>query len=194
MAIVRARNFTFTYPGAEARALDEVSFEIRSGEVLGIIGPVGAGKTTLCMAIAGFAPRIIGGQSSGELAVGGRDTRDAPGEARGQRVGMVFEDYVGQLTQLKARDEVTAALTSRGLAEQDAVARAHALLDRVGLGAEGVEDKLVWELSGGQQQRLALAATLAIDPHVLILDSVTEYLSQRIFHPHRGRRSDTRWL
>jgi energy-coupling factor transporter ATP-binding protein EcfA2 len=176
MATVRARNFTFTYPGAEARALDEVSFEIGRGEVLGIIGPVGAGKTTLCMAIAGFAPRVTGGQGSGELAVGGRDPGDAPADAPARRVGVVFEDYVGQLTQLKARDEVTTALTAHGLTERDAISRARALLDRVGLGAEGVEDKLVWELSSGQQQRLALAATLAIDPHVLILDSVMDTL------------------
>ena len=84
------------------------------------------------MAIAGFAPRVIGGQSSGELAVAGRDPGDASVEALGQRVGLVFEDYVGQLTQLKARDELTTALTSQDLTEQDAMPRAHALLEQVG--------------------------------------------------------------
>jgi energy-coupling factor transport system ATP-binding protein len=190
MSMVRARNFTFSYPGAEEHALDGVSFEIGRGETFGITGPVGAGKTTLCMAIAGFAPRIMGGQASGELEVADFDPRGGPRGANAGRVGMVFEDYVGQLTQLKALDEVTTALINHGVTESEARARARALLDRVGLCSEGVEDRPVWELSGGQQQRLAIAATLAMDPQVLILDSVMDKLDPSGQEKMRGLIAD----
>jgi energy-coupling factor transport system ATP-binding protein len=101
---------------------------------------MGAGKTTLCMAIAGFVPRILGGQALGELTV-------APGERGGDRsgeqtypVGMVF-DYAGQLTQLKVLDEITTPLLNRGVSESEAEERARRLLAGVGLSDRALERK-----------------------------------------------------
>src|SRR5687767_12514283 len=124
MSIVNAKGFTFAYPGAKENALTDISFALERGEVLGIIGPVGAGKTTLCMALAQCAPRIIGGEASGEITVAD-DTGEGPQEEDDQHVGMVFEDYAAQLTQLKVLDEVTAVLVGRGASEQEAESRAH---------------------------------------------------------------------
>jgi energy-coupling factor transport system ATP-binding protein len=171
MSIVNAKGFTFVYPGAEENALTDISFALERGEVLGLIGPVGAGKTTLCMALAQCAPRIIGGEASGEITVAD-DRGEGPQEEDDQHVGMVFEDYAAQLTQLKVLDEVTAVLVGRGASEQEAESRAHEILEKVGLGSKGLEGKYIWEISGAQQQLLAIAATLAMDPQVLILDNV----------------------
>lgn len=187
MSIVNAKNFQFTYPAAEERALEGVSFEIKRGEVLGIIGPVGAGKTTLCMAIAGFAPRITGGDASGELHVI-EDRQEAIDQEQGNRnqddekdhpIGMVFEDYAGQLTQLKMFDEVKNPLLNRGFSEEESNHRTRELLDQVGLNDEALYDRRVWELSGGQQQRLAIAATLSLDPQILIFDKAIDRLDPR---------------
>ncbi|WP_435178876.1 ABC transporter ATP-binding protein [Halorussus sp. AFM4] len=170
-------DLTFTYPTGDGPALDDVSFGADEGEVLGVLGPVEAGKTTLSMALAGFVPEITGGRIEGGLSVAGRDPRSADDD----RVAMVFEDYSAQLTQIRALDEVVAPLTNAGRSREAAESRALDLLDRVRL--RDVAEKFTWELSGGQQQRLAIAAALAVDPEVLVFDTATDMLDPE------GRRS-----
>lgn len=167
---VRADAFGFTYPTKDVPALDGVSFSIEEGEALGVVGPVEAGKTTLAMALASFAPQNTGGATSGDLSIAGRDPR----EADDNRVAMVFEDYDAQLTQVRVIDEVVAPLVNRGIRRSEAVERARELLEQVRMA--DAEHKFTWELSGGQQQRLAIAAALAIDPEVMIFDTATDML------------------
>lgn len=168
--MLRADSFTFRYPTAETPALEDVSFDVRRGNVLGVLGPVEAGKTTLAMALASFAPQNTGGQTEGDLTVAGRDPRDATDTD----VAMVFEDYASQLTQVRVVDEVVAPLVNRGISRTEALETARELLDTVGL--TGVEEKFTWDLSGGQQQRVAIAAALAIDPEVMVFDTATDML------------------
>lgn len=176
--MIGATELTFFYPGIgeEVLALEGVTLEVGRGEVLGVLGPIGAGKTTLCMSLAGFAPRLTGGRLEGEIRVCGLDPREARGAEMVHRVGYVFEDYSAQITQVKVLDEVMAPLLNRGVAPEEAEARARAMLDRVGLGAIDPERKRTWELSGGQQQRVAIAATLSVDPEAIIFDSSTGML------------------
>ena len=169
--MIRAEEFAFRYPTGEGQALTDLSFEIDEGETLGVVGPVEAGKTTLAMAIASFAPQNTGGATDGSLSVAGRDPR----QAKDNRVAMVFEDYSAQLTQVRVIDEVIAPLVNRGLPRADAIERARELLDTVGLETVD-EEKYTWEISGGQQQRLAIAAALAIDPDVMVFDTATDML------------------
>jgi energy-coupling factor transport system ATP-binding protein len=184
MSIVNAKNFTFAYPGSDESVLNDVSLEIKEGEILGIIGPLGAGKTTLGMAIAGLTPSITGGETSGELDVNTNHQIEKPPEENreqnqnNRRVGMVFEDYQAQLVQLKVLEEVRVPLLNHGASEQEATHQARQLLDKVGLG--DIEDnRRIWDLSGGQQQQLAMAATLGIDPQILILDNVMDKLDPK---------------
>lgn len=188
MSIVNVKNFTFTYPGSDESVLNEVVLEIEDGEVLGIVGPLGAGKTTLCRAIAGLAPSITGGEASGEINVNegqNHQHRDSSTNNVGQ-VGMVFEDYAAQLIQLKVFEEVKTPLLNRGFSPQEAENRARELLNRVGLGGEEIEKKRIWDLSGGQQQRLAIAATLAMEPSIVILDNVMDKLDPKGREQVRG--------
>lgn len=172
--MLNAREFTFSYPGTTARALSGVTFEVEQGEVLGIVGSVGAGKTSLCMALSGFVPRITGGRTAGDLTVCGLDPREASGAEMAQHVGMVFEDYSAQRTQPTVLGEVMAPLCNRSVPESKAEPYAYELLDTVNF--EGDEEKRPWELSGGQQQQVAIAATLAMEPDVLVFDSATGML------------------
>lgn len=176
VAMVSASSLAFCYPGVEEKALAGISFDVGRGEVLGIVGQVGAGKTTLCMSLAGLVPRITGGDSTGDLEVAGVDPRKAPAVEMARRVGLVFEDYSAQLTQIRVLDEVMAPQLNRGVPRDEAETRAHELLERVGLRDARLECKRTWELSGGQQQRIAIAATLSMQPEVLVLDNVTGML------------------
>ncbi|MFB2935112.1 ABC transporter ATP-binding protein [Aerosakkonemataceae cyanobacterium BLCC-F154] len=175
MSIIQAKNFSFNYPGVEEKVIDGVSFEIEPKEVVGLIGPLGAGKTTLCMAIAGLAPSVVGGDISGELTVAYQRRHEESGMANTGKVGMVFENFGSQLVQLKVLDEVMTPLGNRGFSEQEAKKRAKELLRLVGLD-EDMEDEQLWDLAQGQQQRVAVAATLAMDPPILIFDTVTDKL------------------
>jgi energy-coupling factor transport system ATP-binding protein len=90
MSIVSVQEFTYTYPGAEQPALKKVSLEVERGEVVGLIGPVGAGKTTLCMAMAQVAPRILGGEADGRLTIFDREEHDGSDPEPRHRLGMVL--------------------------------------------------------------------------------------------------------
>jgi energy-coupling factor transporter ATP-binding protein EcfA2 len=168
--VIHAENLKLQYPTKSEPALDGVSFEAAEGEVLGVVGPTESGKTSLAQAVAGFAPSVTGGTLDGELDVAGRDPR----EADDARVGMVFEDYSSQLTQVHVRDEIAVPLLSQGYGRDDAREKTRELLERVRLSGYG--DKRTWELSGGEQQRVAIAAALALEPDVLVFDTATDML------------------
>lgn len=168
--MLNSDEFSFTYPTKNELALADLSFHLNEGEVLGVVGSVEAGKTTLAMALASFAPQNTGGTTSGDLSVAGRN----PQRATDNDVAMVFEDYSTQLTQVHVIDEVIAPLVNRGVPRAEAVERARELLEQVRMA--DVEDEFTWELSGGQQQRLAIAAALAVDPEVMIFDTATDML------------------
>jgi molybdate transport system ATP-binding protein len=142
----------------------DVSLDCRPGELLALVGPSGAGKTTVLRSIAGlYRP------ASGRIACGGDIWFDAaagimvPPQER--RVGLVFQDYA-LFPHLSARDNVSLAM--RHVPEPERSANAAALLARVHL--EGLEARRPDQLSGGQRQRVALARALARDPKVLLLD------------------------
>ncbi|GAB2734488.1 energy-coupling factor transporter ATPase [Salinifilum aidingensis] len=174
--MIRTRSLDLTYPDQERAAFHGVDLELRPGTVLGVVGPMGAGKTSLCTTLAGLAPRSTGGASAGSLDVAGLDPRESPITEVAQRVSLVFEDYASQLTQITVLAEVMAPLINHGTPVEQARQRARQLLDELGLGAVDAEHKRTWELSGGQQQRVAIAAALASEPQVLVLDNVTGLL------------------
>ncbi|MGF1471825.1 MAG: ABC transporter ATP-binding protein [Rubrobacteraceae bacterium] len=174
--MLEATDYTFVYPGVMEPALRNLTFSVSRGEVLGLVGPIGAGKTSLCMSLGGFVPGVTGGNTSGKLEVGGKDPREISGVEMSRLVGMVFEDYTAQLTQIRVIDEIMAPLLNRGFSTEEARGRADELMETVRLSGLGLERKKVWELSGGQQQRVAIAAMLAMEPELVIFDSATGML------------------
>lgn len=174
--MIHARHLELYYPEHTAPAFDALDVDLGRGEVLGVVGPMGAGKTSLCMTLAGLVPRTTGGTSDGELDVAGLDTRSAAIGEVARQVSLVFEDYASQLTQITVLAEVMAPLLNHGSSVAQARSRAWELLGELGLAHLDVEHKRTWELSGGQQQRVAIAAALASEPELLILDNVTGLL------------------
>ena len=165
---------SYLYPGATKPALWDISLEIQPGEFLGVIGPTGAGKTTLCLTLNGIVPQFYGGRFFGYIKVAGLDTLEYPVNTLAQWVGTVFEDPSTQLTATSVENEIAFALENLRVPPAEIRSRIPQVLAAVRL--EGTEHKHPQELSGGQQQRLAIAAALALRPQLLILDEPTSQL------------------
>ena len=149
----------------------DVSFACGPGETVALVGPSGAGKTTILRAIAGlYRPSFARVACDGVAWDDGADHLPP----RDRRVGMVFQSYA-LFPHLTATGNVEAALTH--LASGQRRERAAALLASVRLG--GFERRKPAELSGGQQQRVALARALARDPSVLLLDEPLTAVDRR---------------
>ena len=163
-------------------AIDRVSFDINAGEVLGVVGESGAGKSLTGAAIIGLLEppgRIAGG----EIRLKGERIDNLGPEAmrqiRGRRIGMVFQDPLTSLNPLYtvARQLTETIRTHLSLSEKDARARAIALLDRVGIPAAARRiDDYPHHFSGGMRQRVVIALALAAEPELVIADEPTTAL------------------
>ena len=148
-----------------------ITFEVKRGEAIVIIGPSGSGKSTLLRCI-----NLLVEPDEGRVFIEGSQVNrpDVRREWVRQQVGMVFQSF-NLFTHLTALDNVVLGLTKvKGLSKDAAVAKGRNLLSRVGLGAK--ENAYPAELSGGQQQRVAIARALAMDPKAMLFDEPTSAL------------------
>jgi putative ABC transport system ATP-binding protein len=153
----------------EITALAGVSLHIREREFAVIVGPSGSGKSTLLHLIGG-----LDRPTEGEVMVDGRIISQMPDNPvtlfRRQNIGIVFQ-FFNLLPTLTAVENVMLPLILDGQPKVKAIARAEALLDRVGL--SGRNDHLPEELSGGENQRIAIARALVFSPQILLADEPT---------------------
>ncbi|MGC9396211.1 MAG: ABC transporter ATP-binding protein [Anaerolineae bacterium] len=172
--LVTLDTVSYIYPRAEKPALHDVTLDIGKGEFLGLIGSTGAGKTTFCLSLSGIVPQFYGGRFFGRITVAGLDTLDHPVSHLARHVGAVFEDPETQLTATSVENEIAFALENLNVPREEMLARIPRALEAVRL--EGTAKKHPRELSGGQKQRLAIAAALAVQPDLLVLDEPTSQL------------------
>lgn len=172
--IVLLENLSYQYPGAPAPVLRDINLRVERGEFVGILGPTGAGKTTLCLTLNGIVPQFYGGRFFGRARVAGMDTLEHPIQDLARHVGMVFQDPEAQLLTTSVENEVAFALENLCVPREEIQSRVAQALTTVRLA--GLEGKRPHELSGGQKQRLAIAAALAVEPDLLVLDEPTTQL------------------
>ena len=149
-----------THSYGNARAVDDVTLEVKAGELVALLGPSGCGKTTLLRIVAGFIR-----QSAGQVVIGDRAIDDLPPNMR--EVGIVFQNYA-LFPHMTVAENIAYGLVARGVSKADQRARVAEMLATVRM--EGFADRKPRQLSGGQQQRIALARALAIQPRILLLD------------------------
>jgi energy-coupling factor transporter ATP-binding protein EcfA2 len=164
----------YRYPTSDHWVLDGIDLRINRGELIGIVGSTGAGKSTLCLTLNGLIPHYAGGTLQGSVQVSGLITRDHPVSELADMVGLVFQDADSQLVMSTVEEECMLAPLSQGLSRNDARERAHRALDLLEI--SHLADRSPRALSGGQKQRTAIAAVLAADPAVLVLDEATSEL------------------
>ena len=144
------------------------------GQVVSVLGPSGSGKSTLLRALAGLVPHFHGGHFAGRVEVAGLDTRRYGPARLAGTVATLFQDPEDQAVFTRVLNEVAFGLENVGTPALEIETRALEALASVG--AEHLAGRLVTELSGGELQRVCLAATLALEPKLLLLDEPTSQL------------------
>jgi peptide/nickel transport system ATP-binding protein len=165
-------------PGAVVRAVDGVGFTLTQGETLGIVGESGCGKSTTARLVMHLIEPTAGTLRFEGKTVG---TAELPLKSFRRQVQMVFQDSYASLNpRLTVEDSIAFAPTVHGTAKSDAIRRARALLDRVGLDPVRFAGRYPHELSGGQRQRVNIARALALEPRILILDEAVSALDKSV--------------
>lgn len=172
MAAITLENFSYAY--SERKVLDNINCSVKEGSFTVVLGPSGAGKTTLCLAVAGAVPHYFGGSLAGSVIVHGMSTRQTTMPELARTVGTVLQDYETQLVTMTVEEEVAFSMENLGLDRKIIAVCVKEALSRVGL--SGLEKREVASLSGGQKQRLVIASVLAANPRILVLDEPTSAL------------------
>ena len=173
--ILEARDLTVRYPGPpRVTALDGVNLQIRQGEMIGVVGQNGSGKSTLVKCFVGLLR-----PARGEVLFRGESIRKLPVGEMARRVGLVLQNPDYQLFTASCREEVAFGLRNLGVPPQEIDRQVEAALQMVGLSE--MAELFPFRLSFGDRRKLAVAATIALNPQVLILDEPTTA------QDHRGR-------
>ena len=174
MALARVEGLTYAYPGTDRPALEDVSLEVRPGELVCLLGSSGSGKSTLLRALAGLVPHFHGGAFSGRVEVAGRDTRGVKPSDLAGVVAIAFQDPEEQVVFTGVEHEVAFGLENIGVPPPEIHERA---LEALGeLGAAHLAGRRTQELSAGELQRVCVASSLALRPQLLLLDEPTSQL------------------
>jgi energy-coupling factor transport system ATP-binding protein len=173
--MLTAEDLTYQYPGyPPVKALENINLSIRAGEIVGIVGQNGSGKSTLVKSFVGLLR-----PTHGVVRYQGSDIRKIPVGQMARSVGLVLQNPDYQLFTVSARDEILFGLKNLGIDGEEAEAKVRQSLALVGL--ENELETFPFRMSFGDRRKLAVAATVALDPQVLILDEPTTA------QDHRGR-------
>lgn len=161
-------NLTFKYKTRPELALDNVSLELKQGELLLIAGSSGCGKTTLARCINGLIPRSYRGERSGKVLLYGREVSDMAIPEMAQVVGTLLQDPERQIVASNVFNEIAFGPENLGMPRDEIITRVDQVLKRLRL--EYLRDRETFNLSGGEKQKVALAGVLTMNPSILLLD------------------------
>lgn len=196
MSVIEVKNLTYTYGVGtpfEITAVKNVNLSIEKGEIIGIIGHTGSGKSTFVQMLNGLIK-----PTSGQIFLDGQDIWENPKEIRKVRfkVGMVFQYPEYQLFEETVYKDIAFGPTNMGKSHEDIDKAVRTATRFVGLQNE-LLDKSPFDLSGGEKRRAAIAGVIAMDPEVLVLDEPTagldpagrDLLLSQIVQYHKERQN-----
>ena len=170
---IKVSNLTYIYNEEmpfSSKALDDISFEIKDGDFVGLIGHTGSGKSTLIQHLNGLLK-----PSSGKIFINDFDITNNEVNLTDirKRVGVVFQYPEYQLFEETIEKDIAFGPSNLDLDEDEIKNRVKVSMESVGLNYEEYKDKSPFDLSGGQKRRVAIAGVVAMNPEVLILDEPT---------------------
>jgi energy-coupling factor transport system ATP-binding protein len=174
VALALIESLSYSYPGADRPALEDVSLKICPGELVCLLGRSGSGKSTLLRVLAGLVPHFHGGRFSGRVEVGGQDTRTTRPSDLAGTVASVFQDPEDQVVMTGVEHELQFGLENLGVPPLEIEVRVLEALRS--LGAAHLIGRKTHELSAGELQRVCVASALALRPQLLLLDEPTSQL------------------
>ncbi|AOZ94685.1 cobalt ABC transporter ATP-binding protein [Paenibacillus crassostreae] len=164
--MIQLNNVSFRYPGAQSNSLDQVSLTFNRGDFIAIAGSNGSGKSTLCKCFNGLIPTYYSGDMEGTVMIDGHLTSDRSVAELSKLVAYVFQDFENQLVRSTVYDEVCFSPLNFGYEDyKERGMRALQMLE-----IEHLQRDWIWQLSGGQKHMVALAAALALNPDVIVVD------------------------
>lgn len=168
--IIELKNVSFRYDKIiEEYQIDTVSFHVKQGEWLSIVGHNGSGKSTVVRLIDGLLEA-----ESGEIYIDGKKlTRETIWEIR-SKIGIVFQNPDNQFVGATVEDDVAFGLENQGIPREEMLQRVEKAIEQVGM--LEFKDREPSRLSGGQKQRVAIAGIIALRPTIIILDEATSML------------------
>jgi energy-coupling factor transport system ATP-binding protein len=176
MTKVIAENLKYKYPLSDEMALDNISFQVKKGEFIGIIGANNAGKSTLCQALTGLVPHFYKGAYGGKVFVDGLEVKEHSIAEISLKAGIVFQNPFTQMTgsKMTVYEEIAFGLENLGIAHEEMQKRIDHAMELMDIAS--LKERNPFDLSGGQMQRLAIASIIAMNPEIIVLDEPTSQL------------------
>ncbi len=161
-------NLSFQYRTRPEPAIQNISFELKPGEILLIAGSSGCGKTTLARCVNGLIPRSYRGKREGKVLLHGKDVAEMQIADVAQTVGTLLQDPERQIVASNVYNEIAFGPENLGLPRAEIMARVEEAMKRLKIAH--LRDRATFDLSGGEKQKVALAGVLAMNPSILLLD------------------------
>lgn len=168
------QNLSFRYATDKRPILRGVNFQVPRGKITLLLGPSGCGKSTVAFILTGLIPHALEGDLKGSVFFRGENICGRKPQELSTKIGMVFQDAESQFCTFSVKDEIAFGLENLKTAPEEMDERITLALQAVH--SVQLRDKLLHHLSGGEKQKIAVAAVLALDPQLLILDEPTANL------------------
>ena len=173
--VISLKQVTFKYKSSTNFAIRNISLDIEIEDFLLLVGYSGSGKSTLLKTMNGLIPNFYAGTFGGSVKINDENIIDKNPAQLAKQVGFVFQNPENQISNLTVEREIAFPLENFGIPKDEIIARVDEVVELLRL--EKIRYKSPFSISGGEQQLTAIAAALALNPQILILDEVTAHLS-----------------
>jgi energy-coupling factor transport system ATP-binding protein len=168
---IQIKNLSYSYKRSEVKVLRDINLDIERNSFTVIMGPSGAGKTTLCCTLNGLIPNFIKGNIEGEVIVNGKKVSEQRVADMAHEIALVFQDFESQLFSTNTELEIAFAPENFAVDPEEIGKRIKEALEVVQL--KGLEKRAPATMSGGQKQRLVIASVLSMNPEMVVMDEPT---------------------